>query len=84
MRRIAAVVLLLVGAAASAGWCVFRAVTGEWFVNEIVGAVYLLICVVCVAGLGIIGALDRVTEFLPRLRPPPPRDPTIQRLDPRH
>lgn len=70
--RLAAVILLCIGALWSAGWCFFVAVAGKSAVHEILGAVYLLIFAVCIAGLGIIGAIDLMAKRLPRPRPTMP------------
>lgn len=65
--------LLVVGALWSGGWCFFVSVMGKSAIHEILGAVYLLIFAVCIAGLGVIAAIGETTERLPK---PRPRQPT--------
>ena len=67
--RIFAVFLLTLGAIWSAGWCAFVSLFGKSAIHEILAAVYLLTFAVCIAGLGLIAAVDRAADRLPRPRP---------------
>ena len=68
--KLFAIIVLVLGCIFSTLWFLFATFAGKSAIHEILAAVYLLIAIVCVAGLGIICAIEQMTSRLPKPRPP--------------